>query len=101
MLGRGILSNPMLVNQIKNGSENFNREWIPKFRSLHDNLLASATEKLSGDKHILLKMNGYWEYFNSMFTTHKKELKQIKKVKKLGDYEAAVQLLLNSALKDE
>lgn len=90
MLGRGILANPFLPGMIKHNSSQLPNDWRTTFTDFHNALLHQTQEHLSGDKHIIMKMNAYWEYFSLLFPEHKKERKKIKKVISLSDYRSAV-----------
>lgn len=90
MLGRGVLANPFLPEMIKQNSSQLPNDWRTTFTDFHNALLHQTQEHLSGDKHIIMKMNAYWEYFSLLFPEHKKERKKIKKAKSLSDYRSAV-----------
>ena len=49
------------------------------FKSFHDELLEEYSQALSGDKHIIIKMYHFWEYFSELFTNSRKCLKRVKK----------------------
>ena len=74
MIGRGLIADPFLPAMIK----------------------ANTLESLSGAKHVLLKMLGYWEYFSSTFENPQKTLKKIKKAKSIEAYENAVRAILSN-----
>ena len=84
MIGRGILANPFLAEQIKKISceEPENR----RLQAFMSDLLDAQIERLSGDAHILLKMTSYWEYLANYFDKPKKVYKAIKKTKKVEEY---------------
>ncbi len=92
MLGRGILRNPGLVEDLKN---------MPmvepeRLRKFHDKLYVDYQKVSCGDKNVLFKMKEFWFYFGEYFEDGKKSLKKIKKSEKLWLYEEAVNELFSS-----
>ncbi len=90
MLGRGIIQDPFLPQMIKQNQTAYPDNAIQIFRSFHDELLEEYSQALSGDKHIILKMYHFWEYFSDLFTNSRKCLKWVKKAQSLAKYEMAV-----------
>ena len=86
MLGRGILRNPGIITQIKNG-KNIDKE---KLKSFHDRLYNDYKRVLSGDKHVLFKMKELWFYMGNMFQDSDKYIKKIRKSQDLVDYNIIV-----------
>ena len=91
MLGRGILSNPGLVNSIR-GSGPMDKETLLAF---HDQIYRDYQEILYGEKTILFKMKELWFYMASVFSNCEKYAKKIKKSEKLAAYESAVAALFD------
>ncbi len=89
MLGRGLLANPGLVNDIKNNIK-LDKNLLKEF---HDKLYSDYKEVLFGDTNVLFKMKGLWFYMISMFSDNEKHAKKIKKSERLYDYDAAVSSL--------
>lgn len=89
MIGRGILVNPELIDNIKQGKET-SKGTLKRF---HDCLYEEYKKELSGDKNILFKMKEFWYYFSHSFTNSEKYMKKIKKSEKLNRYEEAVESL--------
>ncbi len=89
MLGRGIIANPGLVNQIEHGT------FIDKvnLRKFHDRIYMDYINIMSGDRNVLFKMKELWFYMIHLFSNHEKYAKKIKKSEKLMDYEKAVNSL--------
>ncbi len=89
MLGRGILANPGLVNEIKNNTV------IDKkvFKDFHDEILGKYIELCDEDIHVLIKMKELWGYMSYIFSNNKEYLKKIKKSQNLSDYNEAVSSL--------
>ncbi|WP_099468964.1 tRNA dihydrouridine synthase [Konateibacter massiliensis] len=99
MLGRGLLFNPMLIQDIMSNpkgqdvtdcfgkGERVDRR---RLREFHDTIYADYKEILSGDTNVLFKMKEFWHYFIHMFSNHEKYIKKIKKSQKAYEYEAVV-----------
>ena len=89
MLGRGLLSNPALINQI---SKN---EFVDKdtLRAFHDKVYENYQGLLFGDRNVLFKMKEFWFYLIAMFSNPEKYAKKIRKSERLSDYEEAVSSL--------
>lgn len=105
MLGRGIIGNPCLIDEIKaadrleNGWEQekdpvsgFKKDQHPgrdwdKIREFHDLIYQRYQETLSGDRPLLFKMKELWCYLGSLYPGQEKQIKKLKKVQKKGEYE--------------
>lgn len=96
MLGRGVLANPFLAQEIKGMDSPLGYEKNKVFHSFHAHLLKENAPFFSGDKPLLLKMQGYWEYFSWSFADPHKTLKRIKKQKSIQAYTKEVNLLFSS-----
>ena len=99
MLGRGILVNPALLQQIKTG--------IPltkeKLRSFLDRLLDDYSNDLCNDRAVLYKMKELWFYLGNSFENHEKYSKKIRKANNLSEYTSTIDAIfanenLNSKL---
>ena len=86
MLGRGILMNPGLIGEIKEGTE-LTKEKLKKF---HDDVLEGYLAVMSGDRNTLFKMKELWFYLGNRFTNPDKYLKKIKKVQNIAEYKSIV-----------
>ena len=94
MLGRGLIANPFLAEDIyTQNSIKTAEEWM-RFKAFHDDLYLGYQKIMSGDQNVLFKMKELWAYMIGMWPDSKKEHKQICKSKKCTDYEAAVKSLL-------
>ncbi len=89
MFGRGLVANPGLVGEIKNG-ETMEKEQLKAF---HDEVLRGYEEIISGDRNVLFKMKELWAYMIQMFGGSEKHGKKIRKSQHLGEYRAAVDSL--------
>ena len=91
MLGRGILANPGLINEINNNIV-LDKELLKKF---HDDILFNYIEVFKDDNIALYRMKELWGYMIYIFSNNKKYAKKIKKSQKLKDYNEAVLNLFN------
>lgn len=92
MLGRGLLVNPALVQELQ-GGESLEKETLKKF---HDGLCEAYEAYMSGDKQVLFKMKELWFYMGNLFADNKKYLKKIKKSQKLEEYREIVEHMFES-----
>lgn len=86
MLGRGILANPGLINEIKNNTP-IDKEVLKNF---HDEILNKYIELFNEDRNAMFKMKELWKYMIYIFSDNKKYAEKIKKSQKLSDYKEAV-----------
>lgn len=91
MLGRGLLMNPGLSGEIRQGR----RMEKQTLRRFHDCLYEGYQEVLSGSRPILFKMKELWGFLAPVFTNYEKYAKKIKKSEKLNAYESAVDALFS------
>jgi tRNA-dihydrouridine synthase len=86
MLGRGILANPGLVNEIKNNT------FVDKIvlKDFHDEIFNKYIELFSEHRNAILRMKELWRYMIYIFSDNKKYAKKIKKSQNLSDYNKAV-----------
>lgn len=89
MLGRGLVTNPGLVGNIKDG------DMLDKnlLKAFHDRIYAGYKETMSGDRNVLFKMKEIWFYMINLFSDNAKYGKKIKKAERLFDYEETVSRL--------
>ena len=93
MIGRGILSNPFLAEQIK-GMEPDSPDLALRNRRLkafYQDLFESYKAVFSGPGHLIGRMKGFWTYLGPGFEDHKKPLKKILKSTSLEAYEDQVE----------
>jgi tRNA-dihydrouridine synthase B len=103
MIGRGLIADPFLPTMIKADSSVYPEKRYEVLSSFHDSLFSSYEEALSGQKHLLMKMYSFWEYFIQSFPHSPKYLKKIKKAASLSVYRDVVKNMIyneavNSAL---
>lgn len=96
MLGRGLLTNPMLAAQAEQMLANMAQQEEAagldrrQLRAFHDAVLAGYREAISGDRNVLFKMKELWSCMGGAFADSAKYVKKIRKAEKVGDYQAAV-----------
>ena len=90
MIGRGVLANPSLTNELLTGDPNidFNRFW-----ELHDTLYHEYQKVMSPDINVLFKMRELWTYWKSSFEEIDRDYKHIMKAKKYAEYESILRNL--------
>lgn len=86
MLGRGILANPGLMNEIKN-NDFMDKKILKEF---HDEIFNKYKEVFNEDRNAMFRMKELWGYMIYMFSNNKKYAKKIKKAQKIVDYNQAV-----------
>jgi tRNA-dihydrouridine synthase B len=89
MLGRGLLSNPLLMQEIRTGLKASEEEIRKALEQLHSQLIYQNSSRLQGSSHVLNKMKPYWEYFALSLPGREKGLKKIKKSVTLDAYKIA------------
>lgn len=89
MLGRGLLRNPGLGDEIMEGKQ-LQKDTL---RAFHDELCAGYQEIMSGDRNVLFKMKEVWFYMGQSFVDADKYLKEIRKVNRLSEYLSIVERL--------
>ncbi len=87
MLGRGLLRNPALIEQIGDGGQIRD---IGRLRDFHNRIYVDYRSVMSGDTPTLYKMKELWSYLICLFPDCEKEGKRIRKANKLSEYEEIV-----------
>lgn len=88
MLGRGLLANPALGVEYRNGHELENSEKSNLVRQMHDEMFRQLTPRLQGNTQFLGKMKPYWEYL--LPDMLKRDKKAILKATTIEKYISAV-----------
>jgi tRNA-dihydrouridine synthase len=88
LIGRGLLANPALALELKQGAPLDKKLKKAKMQQLHDTIFEQYAEYLQGDKQLLEKMKPFWEYLTDEL--EKRTRKKIEKANKITAYEAAV-----------
>ncbi len=87
MLGRGLIRNPNLIQEVTKG-ENHNKKVLKKF---HDKIYHDYQNVLFGDKNVIFKMREIWFYMSSLFSNYEQYEKKIKRTEKMKEYEKIVE----------
>ena len=90
MIGRGLLGNPFLAEEIKFQAARPYAEKVQILRAFHDHLFAEYSQILSGPAHITNKMKEFWTYSGSFLKDREEIRKQINKTHHRDAYIAAV-----------
>nr|WP_320015916.1 tRNA-dihydrouridine synthase family protein [uncultured Desulfobacter sp.] len=89
MIGRGILSNPFLPEQIKElttDSQNNENQKRERLKTFHTDLFNNYKQVFSGPGHLIGRMKGLWNYLGPSFENSKKPLKKLLKSNSEQDY---------------
>ena len=84
MIGRGLLSNPFLAEDIKGIQSNENK--INRLKNFHDDLFLGYQTIYSGPAHLIGRMKGFWSYLGPSFRRKDKSLKHIMKSESINRY---------------
>lgn len=95
MIGRGLIANPLLLEEIKKNSKATPLEIKTAIKRLHDQLVYQNSLRLNGESHLMHKVRPYWEYFAQSLPADKKGLKKIKKSSTFNAYMDACNELLS------
>ena len=98
MIGRGLLTNPALVRQIRGGAA----ATLEELKAFHEQLLENYMTEMQSERNTLFKMKEYWNWLSQSFEGSERYMKEIRKADSLVRYRAAVRnLLANCPLKGE
>ena len=100
MIGRGLLANPFLADEIKFHTEKTYGEKIKILRAFHDQLFAEYSKILSGPSHITNKMKEIWTYMGSFFENGAKIRKKINKTHHRDNYVDVVNKVFDELVND-
>lgn len=84
MLGRGMLANPALLEEIK-GEGVLDKQ---RMKAFHDEMLMMYQENLYGEINVLHKMKEIWRYWALIFDKGDVYFKKVGKSKSLAEYKA-------------
>jgi tRNA-dihydrouridine synthase B len=98
MIGRGIIGNPFLAEEIKFHTEKPYTEKIKIMRAFHDHLFDEYSKILSGPAHITNKMKEIWTYMGNFFENGEKIRKRINKTHHRDNYIDVVHKIFNENL---
>ena len=88
MIGRGLLANPALGLEYKEGRELTEKELCALVLRMHNEMFTQLSPRLQGNTQFLTKMKPYWEYL--LPTLPKRLRKHILKATTIEKYQAAV-----------
>ncbi|MBR3057512.1 MAG: tRNA-dihydrouridine synthase family protein [Clostridiales bacterium] len=91
MTGRGLISDPSLLDKLKG---TISETDFTKFRKLHDTLYHEYQKVMSPDINVLHKMRELWTYWQVLFDGKERDIKRLMKAKKIAEYEASVSGIL-------
>lgn len=86
MLGRGLIANPNLINEIRGGAA-ITKTQIKEY---HDRLYSDFEEIMNADRHLLFKMKEFWNYVSWNFEEEHKCAKLVRKALNLYKYKLAI-----------
>lgn len=92
MVGSGLLTNPAMALEYKNGAALERDDYMNRVRQFHQQLLTHYEATLYGDKQILEKMKPFWEYL--LPDGSRKCKKRIAKTTSLNNYKISVDEML-------
>ena len=94
MLGRGVLANPFLAEQIKNKEDAYAASLQQKTERLHRYVLDLYDDRLrhaGGSPKVLGRMKELWSYLMNSFDAPQDVWRKIKKINALKEYEEQVE----------
>ena len=95
MIGRGLLRNPFLANEIKGETLNISQK-RSHFSDFTVEIAGRQLNRLQGAGHFLQKMTTYWEYWSQMFNDQHKVLKMVKKCHSVDEYFSVTEMVTNN-----
>lgn len=95
MIGRGLLRNPFLANEIKGETLNISQK-RSRFSDFTVEIAGRQLNRLQGAGHFLQKMTTYWEYWSQMFNDQHKVLKMVKKCRSVDEYFSVTEMVTNN-----
>jgi tRNA-dihydrouridine synthase len=96
MLGRGLLANPFLCEEIKNGTLP-TKDPIQRINAFHADLVSRYESILHGDHPVLGKMKEFWTYQTLHLSNGRKMFKKLKKAQRLSTYKDIVSEFLEQS----
>lgn len=86
MIGRGLIGNPFLAEEIKSNTVKPLPEKIKIMKAFHEHLFVEYSKMLSGPAHITNKMKEVWTYMADFFEGSEKVRKKINKTHQRDHY---------------
>ncbi len=98
MLGRGLLANPFLCEEVKSAHLRKCATYIPRIAAFHDELVSSYEAVLHGDHPVLGKMKEFWTYQTRHLSNGRQMFKKLKKSQRLSTYKEIIAEFLAEAV---
>jgi len=95
MIGRGLLENPFLAMEIKEGESLTGSVRMEKLKNFADDLFDAYVNELHSPAHVLDKMKGVWFYLSGSFSDSRKTAKRIRKTYSLDHYRDEVERIFS------
>lgn len=99
MIGRGLLVNPFLAEEIKNGNPETPELKKERLKQFADYLLDAYIDDLQSTAHVLDKMKSFWFYLSQGFAESRKIEKRIRKAGSIDHYRDEVERIFDVELK--
>jgi tRNA-dihydrouridine synthase len=100
MIGRGLISHPVLAAEIKSGAPAkpcySDAEYRERIRNFHDEIYSNFYTTFSGEKDAMLHMKEIWGFLKDSFADSDKAVKKILKSQNCMEYKIAVNALLGN-----
>lgn len=96
MLGRGVLKNLFLPQEIKSGTSLSAKEKLEIFKNFHEELFREIPKRIVKEKSYVNKLKEYWGNFAEMFEGGDKMLKQIRLSRNAKEIEEVIRELVAS-----
>ena len=93
MIGRGILRNPFLVEELQKGERVPSTVRIDRFNKFYKDLISSYYA-LRGDQASLPKLKELWKYMATFFDLSDDQLKMLLQITDIKKFEEALSYLL-------
>jgi tRNA-dihydrouridine synthase len=93
MIGRGVLANPFLAEELKGTAEDSPARKTERLRAFHDDLCEAYRQQLSGPGHLLGKMKQLWLYLVFSFPGKDKIFKKLKKAHTEQQFQEAAEAM--------
>ncbi len=98
LIGRSLISDPALALLIKAEDEKYPQNYLELFIQFHEELVRVYGQNITGEGHLLKKMQQFWEYFILRFPDAKKGYKKLKKANGLRSYWEGVEMVFKSGI---
>jgi tRNA-dihydrouridine synthase len=94
MIGRGLIRNPFLGEEIKAGEKIYNKE---RFLAFHNRLNENVERTSTSEKTHLNRMKGYWTQFRFMFNDPDNIKNNILRAQSLNAFLKAAETMINES----